>query len=94
MLCCFAAALRKSRAGVFLIVILPQSTFHSNRSFTTVTSTLQPLLRTLFQQKSDKCVYEAPTIHLKNVGLKQFLISISMTGVVAHVGCGHLGDVQ
>lgn len=40
-------------------------------------------------------VFHQPlTIYLKNVGLKKFLIAVSMTGVVPHVGCGHLGDVQ
>lgn len=34
------------------------------------------------------------TIDLKSVGLKQFLVAIGMTGVVAHVGRSHLGDVQ
>lgn len=34
------------------------------------------------------------TIHLKSVGLKKFLVAIGMTGVVGHVGRGHLGDIQ
>lgn len=34
------------------------------------------------------------TIHLESVGLKQFLVTVGMAGVVAHVGRGHLGDVQ
>lgn len=34
------------------------------------------------------------TVHLKSVGLKKFLVAIGVTGVVAHVGRRHLGDVQ
>lgn len=34
------------------------------------------------------------TVHLKGVRLKELLIAVSMTGVVAHVGGRHLGDVQ
>lgn len=40
------------------------------------------------------CIWKHLTIHLESVGLKQFLVTIGMTGIVAHVGCGHLGDVQ
>lgn len=43
-------------------------------------------------KKFDK--YKSPTVYLKNVSLKKFFISISVAGVVAHVGGGHLGDVQ
>lgn len=34
------------------------------------------------------------TVHLKSVGLEKFLIAVCVTGVVAHVGRCHLGDVQ
>jgi len=34
------------------------------------------------------------TIHLKSVGLKEFLVAVSVTAVVAHVDRGHLGDVE
>lgn len=34
------------------------------------------------------------TIHLKSVGLIKFLVAVGMTGIVAHVGRGHFGDVQ
>lgn len=37
---------------------------------------------------------ELLTIYLKNVGLKQLLVSISMTAVVAHVGGSHFGNIQ
>lgn len=41
------------------------------------------------------CVFWQPlTIHLKSVGLKKFLVAIGVTGIVAHVGRCHLGDVQ
>lgn len=39
-------------------------------------------------------MFKPLTVHLKSVGLKQFFISISITGVVAHVGSGDLGEVQ
>lgn len=34
------------------------------------------------------------TVHLKSVRLKELLIAVGVTGVVAHVGRRHLGDVQ
>lgn len=34
------------------------------------------------------------TVHLQSVRLKKFLVAISMTGIIAHVSRGHLGDVQ
>ena len=34
------------------------------------------------------------TIHLQDVGLEQLLMAQGVAGVVAHVDCGHLGDVQ
>lgn len=34
------------------------------------------------------------TVHLQSVGLKKFLVAISVTGIIAHVSRGHLGDVQ
>lgn len=34
------------------------------------------------------------TIHLQDVGLEQLLMAQGMAGVVAHVDCGHLGDIQ
>lgn len=34
------------------------------------------------------------TVHLKRVGLEKLLVAVGMTGVVAHVCRGHLGDVQ
>lgn len=34
------------------------------------------------------------TIHLQDVGLDQLLMAQGVAGVVAHVDCGHLGDVQ
>lgn len=34
------------------------------------------------------------TVHLKSVRLKELLVAVSVTGVVAHVGRRHLGDVQ
>lgn len=34
------------------------------------------------------------TIHLQDVGLDQLLVAQGMAGVVAHVDCGHFGDVQ
>lgn len=34
------------------------------------------------------------TVHLKSVGLEKFLVAVCVTGVVAHVGRCHLGDVQ
>lgn len=34
------------------------------------------------------------TIHLQDVGLEQLLVAQGVAGVVSHVDCGHLGDVQ
>lgn len=34
------------------------------------------------------------TVHLKAVRLEKLLIAVGVTCVVAHVGGGHLGDVQ
>lgn len=34
------------------------------------------------------------TIHLQDVGLEQLLVAQGVAGVVAHVDCGHLGDIQ
>ena len=48
-----------------------------------------------FPQRLNTLVICLPlTIHLKGVGLKKLLISICVTCIVAHVGRGHLGDVQ
>lgn len=40
------------------------------------------------------CLRQPLTVHLQSVGLKKFLVAISMTGIIAHVSRGHLGDVQ
>lgn len=51
-----------------------------------------------FKSGNRHCVYsvfwQPLTVHLKSVGLKKFLVAIGMTGIVAHVGRSHLGDVQ
>lgn len=39
-------------------------------------------------------VQQPLTVHLQSVGLKKFLVAISVTGIIAHVSRGHLGDVQ
>lgn len=50
----------------------------------------------LSQQKQAMWVlFSQPlTVHLKSVGLEKFLVAVCVTGVVAHVGCCHLGNVQ
>lgn len=52
-------------------------------------------LQSEFKSRNRLCVFWQPlTIYLKSVSLKKFLEAIGMTGIVAHVGRRHLGDVE
>lgn len=47
------------------------------------------------QRTTDTQTLRRPlTVHLKGVRLKELLVAVGVTGVVPHVGGGHLGDVQ
>lgn len=46
------------------------------------------------KETAEVTFWQPLTVHLKSVRLEELLVAVSVTGVVAHVGRRHLGDVQ